>query len=53
MDLLFTKDRSIWVFRDAEATKIGAFIERDLSRGQALADFDGALNGKDTVVEIV
>lgn len=40
MDFLFTKDRTIWVFRDLEAKKIGAIFERDMTHGQALTAFD-------------
>lgn len=40
MDFLFTKDRSPWVFKDREATKIGAIFQRDMASGQALTAFD-------------
>lgn len=40
MDFLFNKGRSIWVFNDKEAKKIGAILERDLARGEALTAFD-------------
>jgi len=42
MDFLFSKDRSIWVFTDREATKIGAIFERDMEHGEALTVFDKA-----------
>ena len=40
MDFLFSKDRTPWVFKDSEATKVGAIFERDLARGEALTAFD-------------
>ena len=43
MDFLFGKDRTPWVFRDKEATKIGAIFERDLSHGEALTVFDKSI----------
>jgi hypothetical protein len=36
MDLLFQKDRTPFVFRDKEATMIGALLEHDLSTGEIL-----------------
>ena len=35
MDFLFAKSLTPWVFKDREATKVGAIFERDLSRGEA------------------
>jgi hypothetical protein len=40
MDFLFSKDRSIWVFMDNEATKVGALFDRDMAHGEALTAFD-------------
>lgn len=37
MDLLFASNRSIFVFNDKDATKVGAIIERDLAHGEALS----------------
>jgi hypothetical protein len=39
MDYLFMKGRSAWVFKDKEATKIGAIFERDMAQGEALTVF--------------
>ncbi|KAJ5698573.1 hypothetical protein N7462_000578 [Penicillium macrosclerotiorum] len=41
VDFLFSKDRTIWVFQDREARKVGAIFERDLAHGEALTEFDG------------
>lgn len=41
VDFLFSKDRTIWVFRDRQARKVGAIFERDMAHGEALTDFDG------------
>jgi hypothetical protein len=41
MDFLFSKDRSMWVFMDNEATKVGALFDRDMAHGEALTAFDG------------
>ena len=42
MDLLFSPNRSIFVFKDKDATKVGAIVERDLAHGEALSfDPDG------------
>jgi len=41
MDYLFLKERTPWVFRDHEATKIGAIFERDMAHGEALTAFEG------------
>lgn len=40
MDFLFTKGRSIWTFKDREAIKVGALVDRDLAHGEALTTFD-------------
>jgi hypothetical protein len=40
MDFLFSPDRSIWVFLDPGATKVGAIFERDMEHGEALTVFD-------------
>lgn len=40
MDLIFAPGRSPWVFKDKEATKVGAIVERDMRRGEALTAFD-------------
>lgn len=45
VDFLFSKDRTIWVFRDRQARKVGAIFERDMARGEALTDFDGKIGG--------
>lgn len=39
MDFLFDKSRTVWVFKDRDATKIGAIFERDLAHGEALTAF--------------
>ncbi|KAF2483796.1 hypothetical protein BDY17DRAFT_294451 [Neohortaea acidophila] len=36
-DLLFSDDRTIWVFKDREATKVGGLVSRDLERGESIA----------------
>ncbi len=41
MDYLFLKERTPWVFKDHEATKIGAIFERDMAHGEALTAFEG------------
>ncbi|KAJ5107465.1 hypothetical protein N7456_004140 [Penicillium angulare] len=41
VDFLFSKDRTIWVFQDRQARKVGAIFERDMAHGEALTDFDG------------
>jgi hypothetical protein len=40
MDFLFSTDRTIWVFTDHEATKVGAIFERDMANGEALTVFN-------------
>lgn len=40
MDFLF-KGRTVWAFRDRQASRVGAIFERDLAHGEALTDFDG------------
>jgi len=40
VDFLFAKNRTIWVFRDREARKVGAIFERDMAHGEALTEFD-------------
>jgi hypothetical protein len=44
MDFLFDKSRTIWAFKDREATKIGALFERDMAHGEALTAF-GVMKG--------
>lgn len=39
-DFLFGKDRTIWVFTDRQATKVGAIFERDMQHGEALTAFN-------------
>lgn len=39
MDFLFEESRTIWAFKDRDATKIGAIFERDLDHGEALTAF--------------
>jgi hypothetical protein len=39
MDFIFAKSRTPWIFRDREATKVGAIFERDLPHGEALTAF--------------
>ena len=53
MDFLFSKGRTPWVFKDREATKVGAIFERDLARGEALTAFDekGISMGNVEVIE--
>lgn len=41
MDFLFDKDRKTWVFKDRQARKVGAILDRDLTHGEALTEFDG------------
>ncbi|KAJ5691235.1 hypothetical protein N7488_011970 [Penicillium malachiteum] len=41
IDFLFSKDRTIWVYRDRQARNVGAIFERDMAHGEALTDFDG------------
>ena len=36
IEFLFMKTRSPWVFRDKEATKVGALFDRDMANGEAL-----------------
>jgi len=45
MDFLFSPARSIWVFKDKEATRVGAIFERDMEHGEALTVFDKASGG--------
>ncbi|KAJ5546660.1 hypothetical protein N7494_004245 [Penicillium frequentans] len=45
VDFLFSKDRTVWVFRDRQARKVGAIFERDMAHGEALTDFDGKIAG--------
>jgi hypothetical protein len=40
MDFLFSKDRTVWVYKDREATKVGAIFERDMAHGEALTVFN-------------
>ncbi|OJJ50730.1 hypothetical protein ASPZODRAFT_126656 [Penicilliopsis zonata CBS 506.65] len=40
IDFLFSKQRTSWVFRDREATRVGAIFERDFAHGEALTVFD-------------
>lgn len=49
MDFLFSPSRSIWVFKDKEATKVGAIFERDMEHGEALTVFDKASGGVELV----
>lgn len=39
IDFLFDKDRSPWTFKDRQATKVGALIERNMDQGEALTAF--------------
>lgn len=39
LDYLFQPSRTIYVFKDRDATKIGAIFERDMDRGEALTAF--------------
>lgn len=41
IDFLFEKNRTVWVFKDRKARKVGAVVERDMTRGEALTDFEG------------
>ncbi|KAJ5819013.1 hypothetical protein N7474_004604 [Penicillium riverlandense] len=40
IDFLFAKNRTIWVFSDQKARKVGAIFERDMAHGEALTEFD-------------
>lgn len=44
MDFLFDKSRTIWVFTDRQARKVGALFERDLAHGEALTAFGDTKN---------
>ncbi|KAJ6104698.1 hypothetical protein N7523_011018 [Penicillium sp. IBT 18751x] len=52
MDFLFSQGRSPWVFKDKEATKVGALFERDMSHGEALTAFDEKMTSEKTVEDI-
>ncbi|KAJ5307460.1 hypothetical protein N7476_008116 [Penicillium atrosanguineum] len=45
VDFLFDKSRTAWVFRDRQACKVGAIFDRDMSRGEALTEFNGKGTG--------
>lgn len=50
IDFLFSKDRSPWTFKDRQATRVGALIERNLDQGEALTAFgENGLSGKAVV----
>ena len=53
MDFLFTPGRSPWVFKDKEATKVGALFDRDMLHGEALTSFDPNPISEKTVVQAV
>ncbi|RLL95720.1 hypothetical protein CFD26_104210 [Aspergillus turcosus] len=53
MDFLFTPGRSPWVFKDKEATKVGALFDRDMLHGEALTSFDPNPISEKTVVQVV
>ena len=40
VDFLFSKDRTIWTFKDRQARRVGAIFERDMAHGEALTNFD-------------
>lgn len=40
MDFLFDKNRTVWVFRDRQARKVGAIFKRDMAHGEALTEFN-------------
>lgn len=42
IDFLFQPTSSTWVFKDKQATRVGAIFERDMARGEALTVFGGA-----------
>ena len=47
IDFLFSKGRSPWTFKDRQATRVGALIERNLDQGEALTAFgEDGLRGK-------
>lgn len=52
MDFLFSPTRSIWVFKDKEATKVGAIFERDMEHGEALTVFNKMNSGLEEVEQV-
>ncbi|KAJ5212470.1 uncharacterized protein N7498_004116 [Penicillium cinerascens] len=40
VDFLFDKSRTVWVFRDRQARKVGAIFKRDMAHGEALTEFN-------------
>lgn len=41
VEFLFDKSRTVWVFRDRQACKVGAIFDRDMANGEALTEFNG------------
>jgi hypothetical protein len=52
IDVLFQPTSSMWVFKDKQATKVGAIFERDMARGEALTVFGSALESEGTFQQV-
>ena len=52
MDFLFSQGRSPWVFKDKEATRVGALFERDMAHGEALTAFDEKGISENTIEDV-